>query len=292
MFCLTGIAPAPTALLHCTQSPGCPLARHLVQSPLPRECTRVSEQAYHTTPTHPHYPTLHTPTLTIPHYIFPPSLPHTTHSRLHYPTLHTPTLTTPHYTPTHPPHYPTLHPPTFTIPHYILPPSLPRTTHPPTSLPHSTSSHPHYPTLHPPTLTTPHYILPHLPTYLCCRWSRSVAWARDTVVRWEGEVFRAEGNINVAIPGNTSHEYFYVSRIQTASSCGDPFSPTPSPCTTTPFLPISAGTLPVTGLHIHLAGRLGNRGSADAASGSVQVAPLAPVPLRGRAPLGQLLLVL
>ena len=149
MFCLTGIAPAPTALLHCTQSPGCPLARHLVQSPLPRECTRVSKQAYHTTPTHPHYPTLHTPTLTIPHYILPPSLPHTTHSRLHYPTLHTPILTTPHYTPTH-----------LTTPHYILPPSLSHTT---SSHPHYPALHthpPHYPTVHPPTPTTPHYILP------------------------------------------------------------------------------------------------------------------------------------
>lgn len=155
MFCLTGIAPAPTALLHRTQSPGRPLARHLVQSPLPRERTRVSEQAYPTTHSHPHYPTLHTPTLATPHY----------------------------------------------------------------------TSHPHYPTLHPPTL-------PPLPTFLRCRWSRSVAWARDTVVRWEGEVFRADGHINVAIPGNTSHEYFYVSCIQTASTCGDPFSPTPFPCPT------------------------------------------------------------
>ena len=68
-------------------------------------------------------------------------------------------------------------------------------------------------------------------------------------------------------------------------------SPAP-PTTPPPHLPISADTLPVTGLHLHLAGRLGNRGSADAASGSVQVPPLAPVPLCGRTPLSQLLLVL
>ena len=123
VFCLTGIAPAPTALLHRTQSPGRPLARHLVQSPLPRERTRVSEQAYPTTHSHPHYPYTQPPTLTTPHYTLPPSLPHITPTHPHYPTLHLPTLTTPHYTlPSSLPH---TTPPTLTTPHYTHPPCHP-----------------------------------------------------------------------------------------------------------------------------------------------------------------------
>lgn len=40
-------------------------------------------------------------------------------------------------------------------------------------------------------------------------WSGRVAWSKDTVVRWDGEMFRADNPVNVAIPGNSSHEYFF-----------------------------------------------------------------------------------
>lgn len=177
---------------------------------------------------------------------------------------------------------------------HATPIATPHTAHSPSisavksSLPHTPHSCPH----------SPHCTLTPSPP-AACRWSRSVAWARDTVVRWEGEVFRAEGPINVAIPGNSSHEYFYVSLT---SELHPPdsippnltFPPSPLPPSSPPPSPLStsAGTLPVTSLHLHLAGCLGNGGSVDVAGGSLQVPSLAPVPIGGCTPLSQLLPVL
>ncbi len=41
-------------------------------------------------------------------------------------------------------------------------------------------------------------------------WSPTVTWHYDAVVQWNGESFKGEGVFNVAIPCDSSQEFFYV----------------------------------------------------------------------------------
>ena len=44
-------------------------------------------------------------------------------------------------------------------------------------------------------------------------WSPGIKWSPGAIVKWDGDTFKAEGDIqNVALPGNSSHEGFYVSK--------------------------------------------------------------------------------
>jgi len=48
--------------------------------------------------------------------------------------------------------------------------------------------------------------------YLAISWSPGIKWSPGDIVKWDGDTFKAEGDIqNVALPGNSSHEGFYVS---------------------------------------------------------------------------------
>lgn len=47
-------------------------------------------------------------------------------------------------------------------------------------------------------------------------WSPGIKWSPGAIVKWDGDTFKAEGDIqNVALPGNSSHEGFYVSKLNT-----------------------------------------------------------------------------
>ena len=44
-------------------------------------------------------------------------------------------------------------------------------------------------------------------------WSPGIKWSPGAIVKWDGDTFKAEGDIqNVSLPGNSSHEGFYVSK--------------------------------------------------------------------------------
>ena len=49
--------------------------------------------------------------------------------------------------------------------------------------------------------------------YCLISWSPGIKWSPGAIVKWDGDTFKAEGDIqNVALPGNSSHEGFYVSK--------------------------------------------------------------------------------
>jgi len=56
------------------------------------------------------------------------------------------------------------------------------------------------------------YLIDIICTCIIISWSPGIKWSPGAIVKWDGDTFKAEGDIqNVALPGNSSHEGFYVS---------------------------------------------------------------------------------